>query len=745
MEALSPGVLFLDKHSPMHYYILGIGMGGKMKIITITLLLGCCIASLQAEVMSITVPAPEVRIEGGELIISGCSFITVPGAPILPSKKVTIALPPGALVESVDFSGLRTALGYCEIIPAHPILPMENDNAISSLFGIYKKQKKNYYTRDDLYPETYGTVLSKGGLRKYTLVDVACYHFGYRPLSSTIYYAPEITLTIRYSMPDAGSKRARFWNGLKNDISYDESAKKLIHNWEDAQRWYATDTPKRANGYYIIIPSNLISSVDTLVAYRQNQGYTVNVITREYIESNIQGDDTQQKIRNYLRNELAQLEYVLLVGVPAVMPWRKMVPFNNLLHSPYNDPDISPIPSDLYYAELTDHDTLSWNADRDSYYGEVYDANMQPNGEDSPDYHADVHLGRIPFDTPADIEAICEKMVAFDMDTDLAYKTSALLAGGMIYYENENYSGYPRLDGSDQMEWLMNDSVIDRNNAVYIYEKAGIRPSPYPCTDSLTNASMMSYWDNKGIVFEYNHGSPDGYWRKYWAWDDGDSIAETGEIQWPLCLYRTDVWQLDNLHPATTFLRSCLNGKPEVSNLASLLLLHGSSSVIAGSRVVWIPLTDPGLSNHFFEKLLQDTSESHGLIGNAYDLARTDYMDAIAFWINTYNFNLYGDPALSQFGRPAAVAELPRQPPRSDFNLYPNPISELVTLQFSTPLVGEIAVNVYDESGRFVRQLFKGHMKEEKKQLLVKLPAGIYFVTLSKGALRETKKIIVIK
>jgi hypothetical protein len=720
-------------------------MGGKMKIVTITLLLGFCIVSLQAEMLVVTVPSLEARIEDGKLIISECSFITVPGAPILPSKKVSIALPPGALVESVDFSGSRIPIGYCEVIPAHPMLPMENLDAINSLFGIYEHQKRNYYTRDDLYPETYGTVLAKGGLRKYTLVDVACYHFAYRPLSSTLYYAPVITVTIQYSMPEENNERARFRDGLKNDISFDETARKLIFNWEDARRWYATDTPERANGYYIIIPSNLVSSVDTLVSYRENQGYTVNVVTREYIESSVQGDDTQQKIRNYLRSELANIEYVLLIGTPTVMPWRNMVPFNNLLYSPYNDPDISPIPSDLYFAELTDHDTLSWNLDRDTYYGEVYDENMQPNGEDDPDYHADVHLGRIPFDSHVDIEAICEKLIAFDMNTDLSYKTSALLAGGMIYYENENYSGYPRLDGSDQMEWLMNHSVIDRNNAVYIYEKAGLRASPYPCTDSLTRISMINYWNTKGIVFEYNHGSPDGYWRKYWAWDDGDSVAESGEIEWPLCLYRSDVWQLDNDHPATTFLRSCLNGKPEVDNLAASLLLHGAASVISGSRVVWIPLTDPGLSNHFFERLLQDTSESHGFIGDAYDLARTDYMDAISFWINTYNFNLYGDPALCQFGRSVAVAELPHHTTPANFRIYPNPISELITLEFTTPLVGEIEVDVYDETGRFIRQLFKGYMREEKKQLHVKLPAGVYFVTLSKGDIKETKKVVLVR
>ena len=247
------------------------------------------------------------------------------------------------------------------------------------------------------------------------------------------------------------------FENFKKENPDDEIAQKVIYNWDDAKVWYKADNPKRANDYYIIIPSSIQNSVDNLVAWRQAQGYDVNVITVEYIESNINGDDLQQKIRNYLRGNLVDIEYVLLVGLSTDLPWRNMVPFNNDPDSPYNNPDYSPIPSDLYYAELTDHDTLSWNSDRDILYGEVYTQDFQPIGDDDPDYHADVHLGRIPLSNQDSIEAICDKEIDFDGNSDLSYKAASLLAGALYYYENENNGGGSRNDGADYMEELMND------------------------------------------------------------------------------------------------------------------------------------------------------------------------------------------------------------------------------------------------------------------------------------------------
>ena len=698
-----------------------------------------------SDVLHVNVPAPDYEIADSKFIIDDGDYINTPGAPNLPCKKLTICLPPGAIVESVKFNGKRKEIDYLDIRPAQPPLPMTDRAAVSRIMESYEKLREKFYTSDEIYPEIYGVLLSKGGLRKYTVVDIACYHFAYQPISKKLSYSPHITVEIQYRMPAPASVRARFWQGLTDDITFDDIAQEIIYNWQDAGMWYHTDTPKRANGYYIIIPASLISSVDMLVAYRQSQGYNVNIITKEYIEANVVGDNLVAKMRNYLRDNMADIEYALLVGFSADIPWRSVVPFNNNPYSPWNSADYSPIPSDLYYAELTDPDSLSWNSDGDSYYGEVYDDSFNPVGEDDPDYHADIHLGRIPYSAQSTIEEICEKMIAFDNNTDVSYKTSSLLAGAIYYYANEDNTGNARMDGADFTEGLLDSAVLDRANAITLYEMGGLSPSTHTCTDSLTRTHMVNYWQNRGIMYECHHGHNYLFARKIWAWDDGDSIPEAFEMQWPTCLNTSDVSQLDNDHPATTILRSCLCGNPDVYGLAAELLRHGSSAVISSSRICWMTYADPGgIPYHFLERLIQDTTVSGGIIGKSYDIARSDFMEATGFWLPAYHYNLFGDPALRQFGRLTGVEEAEQKTMVSTLSVYPNPASDRVIIMLQSPTVQKVELDVFDESGRFVKSLYNGYMDEGKKTIYTRLPAGVYFIKLQNRGRTEFKKLIIV-
>jgi hypothetical protein len=571
-----------------------------------------------------------------------------------------------------------------------------------------------------------------------------CYHFAYNPVSHELYYSPMITVNIQYRMPAPESERAQFWRSLMNDVTYDHIAQEVIFNWHDAKRWYHTDTPQRANGYYIIIPASLTSTVDTLVTYHQNRGCDVNIVTKEYIEANSTGADLPQKIRNYLRENLVDIEYLLLVGFSSDVPWRSMVPFNNDPNSPWNHPDYSPIPSDLYYAELTDHDTLSWNSDGDSYYGEVYDQNFNPVGEDNPDYHADIHLGRIPYSSAAAIEHICEKLVRFDTNTDQNYKTASLLAGALYYYANEDYSGNSRNDGAEYLEQLMDDNVLDRANAVYLYEKGGLAPCSYTCTDSLTHNSMVGYWQQKGIMYECHHGNNIGYARKIWAYDDGDGTPEAHEMQWPFTLTTADVNQLDDDYPATAVLRSCLCGNPDVAGLGSQLLYHGASAVISSSRICWMTSADRGgIPYHFFDRLLVDTLNTDAVIGDAYDLARNDFMTIGNFWLPAYHYNLFGDPAIRQLGRTTSITEIEREVANVVFTVFPNPTKGPLTINLQTSHSRGTELTIYDESGRYVGSI---NLETVPTQHLdVALPSGVYFLELKDDFESYMKKLIIIE
>jgi hypothetical protein len=696
-------------------------------------------------VLTVDVTTPDYDLDDGRLFAQDVAYINPIGAPNVPSRVVNIALPPGAIVETVHFHGEWQAVGPAIVAATPPSLPLLYGDVIVDLQERFENAQARYYVYENVYPAKYGTVVAGGGLRKYRILTVACHHFAYNPVSGILYNTPNIVVEVRYTMPDPLSARANHWRGLIDDITADEIAQELIYNWNDAQVWYHTDNPKRANGYYVIIPSAIESSVDALVAHRATQGYDVHVITREYIEANVAGDDAVQKLRNYLRANMLDIEYALLVGFSTDMPWRNLVPFNNDPNSPWNSLDYSPIPGDLYLAELTDPDSVSWNSDGDAYYGEVFDANFQPPGDDNPDYHADIHLGRIPFSTQSIIEDICAKLIAFDTNVDVAYKTASLLTGALYYYANENNTGNARMDGADYCEQLLIDSILPRAAATTLYEKSGLDPCTLTCTDSLNQDNHIAYWQNKGVMYECHHGNVPLYARKLWAWDDGDGIPESPEITWPTSLYITDVHQLDNVHPATCFLRSCLCGKPEETGLGAMLLYRGGSAVISSSRISWASSADiGGIPHHFYDRLLQDTLASHGIIGIAYDMARNDFMGNSSFWIPAYHYNLFGDPALRQFGQLVSIEESKSGIPASTFSIFPNPSRGVIALNFPISS-GEqpVQVNFYDVSGRAAKCLQVDATHPENTIQTIRLPAGVYFVTCHDGAIEYRQKIVV--
>jgi hypothetical protein len=617
------------------------------------ILLLSCIAPLQADVLSVEVPAPDFSIEENAVVTQNGHYTTAAGLPKLPCRRITIALPPDAVLESVEFHGNREEFSRMDVNPCEPFLPRSNSSARNNVIGIYEERKETFYSSTDTWPDVSGEVLSTGRLRKYQVVKVTCYHFAYEASRGTLYYTPSIRVDIRYKAESAEENISASEIALRNDTTFDDIAEQKIYNWGQAREWYIPDQPREAKGYLIILPSSLIGSIQSLANHRQSQGYNVMMATVEYIDSNISGVDLPERIRNYLRSRLAATQYVLLVGTIVDLPFRDLVPFNNDPNSPYNDWDISPIPSDFYYSELSSPDNESWNSDGDSFYGEVYDQQIMYDPDDNPDQFADVHLARIPYHTGSYIEEICQKIIAFDTNRDMSYKTSSLLIASMIYFEHENYTEYEREDGAEMTEQIMNEGILSRNSADYLYEEEGLDPTTYSFTAPFTLENTIACWSRKGIVLENNHGarSSDWYARKVWSWDDGDGVAESSEITWPMGLSNSDVYELDNDYPATTFLRSCMLSNPDVDCLAKLLLYRGASSVFGSSRILWgSTLQDEGIGYHFLKRLMKTRRLSRGIVGKAFDLARIDFMEVNDFWVNLYLIHHYGDPALRQFG-----------------------------------------------------------------------------------------------
>ena len=135
---------------------------------------------------------------------------------------------------------------------------------------------------------------------------------------------------------------------------------------------------------------------------------------------------------------------------------------------------------------------------------------------------------------------------------------------------------------------------------------------------------------------------------------------------------------------------------------------------------------------------------SNGLVGSAYDLARNDFMNAANFWLIAYHYNLFGDPALRQFGRFVNIAEAKTEQLNMSIVVYPNPLRDQMTIIMAKPVNHEIRLDIYDKTGRFVTEIYDGYMARIKT-FNIDLPAGIYFLKISDGQKAEFKNIVVVK
>jgi hypothetical protein len=77
-----------------------------------------------------------------------------------------------------------------------------------------------------------------------------------------------------------------------------------------------------------------------------------------------------------------------------------------------------------------------------------------------------------------------------------------------------------------------------------------------------------------------------------------------------------------------------------------------------------------------------------------------------------------------------------------DVKIFPNPASEIVNIQFESPLTGEVKVYILDNQGRQVIKDALESTMTEKQINLQDVPPGIYFIRLTKGKLVNVYKVV---
>ncbi len=643
--------------------------------------------------------------EGRDFIqLDGGSVATPEGTPFLPGLSYTFVIPQGNTVNRIEVDVLETQEldGRFDLLPVRYI-PLSIGSSVPVV------ETPGVYCSDDPFPTSPVVSLKNGNRTGFRISSFSFVPFVYHPLSGRLTVITEARLTLHYDHDSAvrtlalSSRQIAMASAGLESIVANPS---MLLNWAPE-----VDSGTDGPAWVVIADQSLQSFLAPLVAHREAATGPSSFVSLDWIYSNYTGNDTQEQIRNYLKDAFANdgLVYALIVGN-----------FGETTRISYLQAGSSTLLStvDLYYSDLD----YNWDGNYNGQYGEI---------DDGIDYYSDIYVGRFSSDLSGDIEVMVEKTITYETGAPLGdWRTTALFAGAGLWPDVGYWGSF------------VCDSLAKRLPSGWTVHKLYENESGHPNNQIELINEGVSYMTPQG------HGSQAGV---YWYYGPLNDIITNGNYQ--------DMTNGDMLPVFHSM--ACLSGRIQSSCIAENLMNHpdgGAAAVMFNSNYGWGSPPSMGPSEEleiFFADMLFTYNRNE--IGVANALAK-DELTVIAtsaydFWVIQEN-NLLGDPALLfAAGQNGVESTTPRlsgvhsiAPPA------PNPFSSSCMIPYSTT-GGNATISVFDLSGRLVKRLHSGFLPEGEGSIGfdgtddsgVDLPTGCYTVVLSTDSGCASARVVLIR
>jgi photosystem II stability/assembly factor-like uncharacterized protein len=409
--------------------------------------------------------------------------------------------------------------------------------------------------------------------------------------------------------------------------------------------------------YVIIVPtSGHVTALNNFKTWKEQIGFRVKIITLTEIYTNYPTGDNAERIWNFLKDHYLSwgIRYVLLVGDIDQIPMRYLYPDGN-------PNDGSAYGTDYYYANL---DVEDWDIDNDNRWGEF--------SQDALDTHAEVFVGRIPFNNAATIQSIVDSIVDFERDTG-GWKRNALLANGFM----DITSASKKTDTAVLAEMLLDDIFNPYGwTTTKLYEQSGLLPSTFASDNDLDQPNFNNACgvNTQGLVNVVMHGNPTGMAGLFWNVDANNNsvmetapplnehlyswVSQTGHIAANptsgivfLCGCSTGVVFGDDPNFATSQLRSRYLVTVPLNGTMLKEYMENGAPVVIGSTAgadyasLWDEITDDSMQtlNYLF---LRNLIANDMRAGDAFYAAQEESSQKYGFLRGVRDFNFYGDPSL---------------------------------------------------------------------------------------------------
>ena len=539
------------------------------------------------------------------------------GYPALPYAAVSLLLPPGEKAIKIEVKGeMETPLnGKFLLSPYQPSRTL-ND----TLEAPFVKNEKVYASHNTL-PQHPAGRLKTAYMNGYGFALTTFTPLRYTPATGRVSYYQKVTVKIMTAKDEKATVEAK--NLQSNALVFHKVL--LLAQNPKALSKYPIRQSRSMDDYRLLIitGANYLNSFDSLRNIYLERGLRSKVYSVSYINNHISGQDSQEKIRNFIIQEYQNhgVDFVLLGGDVEIVPYRGFYCYVQS-GSGYESNDI---PADLYYSALDG----TWNDDGDNHWGEPDEDDLLP----------DVSVARMPFSNSTELANLIHKSMWYQNKPVLGEFTSPLLAGEFLYADPETWgsdylnlligthsdngyttTGIPPTYNIDSMyekhqNWSGSDLINAINQGKEFVHHVGHANETYVAHLSNSDITDANFYAANGVTHNYTlfhtHGCDCG------AFDYNDCILE----------------RMVNIH-------------------------NFAAAVIGNSRYGWFNEGQTeGPAAHLHREMVNALFyDSLNMIGRAFvqaKIATAPWVEAPGQWEegalrwNFYDLNVLGDPAMA--------------------------------------------------------------------------------------------------
>ncbi|MDD6209099.1 MAG: C25 family cysteine peptidase [Bacteroidales bacterium] len=417
------------------------------------------------------------------------------GKPELPVRYETYVLPFAAEVSGLQVSTMarRQIPGTYRIYPVQP--PRTTDENADTV--AFVEPDPQVYGSAQPWPGKNAEIISDRYEQGYHLVTIKIYPVEYIPLTGEL-YVQDVIYNVNYTIGNGQNAIQAAKQSARRAELAKRAIKAIVKNpgAVDAFANPATAVVKRSTlidpadtlatkktrasfkpsvfeelvpDYIIITNEALKPTFRRLADWKTKKGVPAIIKTIEEIEPAYPGCDTQEKIRNYLKDAYTRWGaglFVLLGGDVNIVPAR--------MHK--GTSDVLFYPTDMYYSALDG----TWNANKNSIFGE----RTSYSNVDSVDIGRDLYIGRAPVENSREADVFIDKVLSYEKAqgiTNTAYFNNSMAADA--YLSKGETTGKLSYIVSDSIKRIYRDYTPSRVTPYFLFDNVA-------CTEG--------NWDNKG-------------------------------------------------------------------------------------------------------------------------------------------------------------------------------------------------------------------------------------------------------